>query len=123
MMAIRGFKISDLTGDILFGQTVYGSEATAQEIATRLRFFRGECFADLREGTPYFQEILIKGVDLARVRAIVRQVIQSVPSVLDVPRVEVSLDRATRAATITGTARDKQGAVIRSEDFPPLVIG
>lgn len=128
-MAVRGFKIDTLTGDLDLddaGRMVVlddsDDQATAQEIATRLQFFKGECAKDLREGVPYYQEILRKGADLGRVRAIVRQVIASVPAVVDVPSVEVTLDRATRAATVTWTARTRRGSVIRSEDFGPLVI-
>ncbi len=124
---MRGFKLDLETHDLALDDNgalefVDGVAATAQEIKTRLLFFKGEGFTDLREGVPYFQEILRKGVDLGRVRAILRQVIRSVPDVVDVPRVDISLDRVTRAAVVTFEARTRAGAVIRSEDFGPLVI-
>lgn len=124
---MRGFKLDPLTWDLSLDdagrlEEVDGQEATAQEVTTRLLFFRGECRKDLREGIPYYQEILRKGVDPARVRAIVRAAIRSVPAVEDVPVVEFSLDRTTREATIRWEARDKTGATIRSEDYGPLVL-
>lgn len=124
---MRGFKLDsdhDLSLDA-GGRLEYvtGDEATGQEITTRLLFFRGEAFTDTREGVPWYQEILVKGVDLARVRAIVRQTIASVPGVVDVPVVEIEQDRATRTATIRWEARNAAGRVIRSEDFPALVVG
>ncbi len=128
-MAVRGVRLDAESHDLYIdagGRLEFlegGDAATAQEIKTRLQFFQGESFADTREGVPWYQEILIKGVDLARVRAIVRQVIQSVPGVLDVPRVDVALDRATRAISIVWTARQAAGRLIRSEDFPPLIVG
>lgn len=123
---MRGFKLDtdhDLSLDA-GGRLEYvdGVEATAQEIKTRLLFMRGEAFTDLREGVPYFTEILIKGVDPARVRALIRQTIQSVPSVVDVPRVDFELDTATRQAVITWEARHASGRTIRSEDFPALIV-
>lgn len=126
-MAVRGFKLDLESHDLSLdsaGRLEYvdGDAATAQEIKTRLLFFRGEGFTDLREGVPYFQEILRKGADPARVKAIIRSVIQSVPAIADVPRIDFSLDPATRAATVTFEARTKTGRVIRSEDFGPLVI-
>lgn len=132
-MATRGLKLDPTTHDLTLdagGRLEYVTDstddaadaATVQEIKTRLLFFRGECFADLREGVPYYQEILIKGVDLGRVKAILRQAIASVPGIADVPKLEVNLDRATRAATVVFEARTKRGRVIRSADFPPLVI-
>ena len=43
-------------------QTIDDSEATAQGIKTRLLFFKGESFEDQREGVPYYQELLRKGL-------------------------------------------------------------
>lgn len=126
-MTIRGFKLDPLTHDLSLDadgrlETVDGDAATIQEIKTRLLFFKGECFADLREGVPYFQEILKKGVDLARVKAIIRQVVQSHPAIADVPVISIELDRATRHASVSFEARTRAGRVIRSEDFGPIVI-
>jgi hypothetical protein len=124
---MRGFKLDPESHDLALDaggrlEYVEGDDATAQEIKTRLLHFQGESFNDLREGVPWYQEILIKGTDLARVRAIIRTAILSVPAVLDVPKIEVSLDRATRALTITWEARVASGRVIRSEDYAPLVV-
>lgn len=124
---MRGFALDPLTHDLALDdagdlETIDGDAAVYQEIKTRLLFFKGECFADLREGVPYFQEVLKKGADLGRVKAIIRQAIQSHPSVADVPQLDLELERATRTATVTFRARLRSGRVIRSEDFPPLVI-
>lgn len=127
MSAIRGFALDPLTHDLSLDaagrlETIEGDDATIQEIQTRLLFFKGEGFTDLREGVPYFQEILKKGVDLARVKAIVRQVVQNHPAIADVPVVSIDLDRVTRAASVSFEARTRTGRVIRSEDFGPIVI-
>ncbi len=132
---MRGFRLTvaaDLGADnpiehdlILLGgdfATVDDDVATAQEIKTRLLFFKGENFADLREGIPYFQEILIKGVDENRARAIIRQAILSVPAIVDVDSITFEVDRLTRAATVNWTARTNIGTVISSEDFGPLIV-
>jgi len=126
-MAIRGFMLDPNTHDLAIdsgGRLRYVEDdaATAQEIKTRILFFRGENFMDTREGVPYYEEILEKGVDLARVREIFRKVIQSVPAVVDVPLLTLDLDRTTRALTVVWEARTNTGRVIRSADFPPLVV-
>lgn len=82
-----------------------GSEAIAQQCATRLRFGLGEYFGDLRQGIPYFEEILIKGGSLPRAREIVRRALLTVPGVVDVPQVTLDFDSATRELTITWQAR------------------
>ena len=123
---MRGFKLNadhdlelDAGGRLI---EIDGIDATAQEIKTRLLFHKGESFTDANEGVPYIDQILIKGGDPGRARALVRQVIESVPSVVDVPVVEFSLDRVTRTATVIWEARHASGRVIRSADFPPLVL-
>ena len=124
---MRGFKLDLESHDLYLDDSgdlaeIDGDDATAQEIKSRLLHFKGEAFDDLRTGVPWYTEILVKGGDLARFRAIVRQVIASVPAVLDVPRVDIVLDRATRSATVTWTARNRTGGLIRSEDYAPLVV-
>lgn len=134
-MSVRGFRLvkaADVSatnpvehdlylegGDLT---TVTGDEATAQEIKTRLLFFRGESFADTREGIPYYQEILRKGLDENRAKAIIRQAILSVPAIVDVDSITLDLDRGARSATVRWSARTNTGSVITSEDFEPLII-
>ena len=123
---MRGLRLDPLTHDLAISahrvETVEGDEATAQEIKTRILFPRSDSFADRNEGLPWWEEILVKGADLGRVRAIIRAAIASVPAIVDVTSVEVSLDKRTREATITWEARTNTGRVIRSEDFPPLIV-
>jgi hypothetical protein len=124
---MRGVKLDPLTHDLSLDaggrlETIDGDDATAQEIRTRLLFFRSESFTDQTEGIPFYEEILVKGGDLGRVRAIIRAAIASVPAIVDVPIVEVEVDRVTRAAAITWEARTNTGRRISSADFPPLTI-
>lgn len=84
---------------------VDGAAAIAQQCATRLRFGLGEYFGDLRQGIPYFEEILVKGGDLGRAREIVRRALLTVPGVVDVPVIELALERASRRLTVTWQAR------------------
>lgn len=130
---MRGFKLTTQIDDENFtvhdlhlegGDLVEtdGIAAAAQEIKHRLLFFKGESFLDLREGIPYFQEILKKGVDLGRIRAIMRQAVLTVPGIVDVPSLTISLDRVRRRATISFEARFEDGSALSSEDFGPLII-
>ena len=120
---MRGLRLDPLTHDLVVGSlTIDGEEATDQEIKTRLLFFKAESFTDRNEGVPWYQEILVKGGDLGRVRAIVRATIASVPAVVDVPVVDLTLDAETRELSIYFEARSKDGAIIRSSDYPPLVV-
>lgn len=124
---MRGFALDPLTHDLKLDaagrlETLDGDAATYQEIKTRLLLLRGECFADLREGVPYFQEIFAKGTTPGRVKAILRQAILTHPAIVDVPILDIEIDRMTRAASVTFEARTQAGRVIRSGDFGPIVI-
>ena len=125
---MRGFKLDLESHDLALDaggrlEFVDGDAATYQEIKTRILFFKGEGFTDAREGVPYFQEIFQKGTDPGRVIALIRATIASVPAVVDVPLCAMSVDRATRAATVTFQARTNTGRVIDSRDYPPLILG
>lgn len=97
-------------------------EGAMQSIKVRLLHVRGEWFADTRQGLPWFSEILAKGTSTARICELVRRAIASVPTVLDVPSVEIDVDRATRTGRLRFTAALRSGAVIRSEDFAPVIL-
>lgn len=123
---MRGFRLNtehdldlDAAGRLI---EIDLDEATTQEIKTRLLFFRGQSFMDAREGTPYFEEILKKGIVPERVKQIIRQVIQSHPAIVDVPKIELVLDRFTRQASVVWEARTVRGTILRSEAFGPLVV-
>lgn len=59
---------------------VQGGDRIAQELTVRLRWWLGEWFLDQRQGVPYLQRILRKGVSAQTVRAIVRRQIGQVPA-------------------------------------------
>lgn len=65
----------DKNGDITTsGQHfITEKEEVAQTIKTRLQLFLGEYFRNTNEGTPWFQQILVKGANLSEVDAIIRR--------------------------------------------------
>ncbi len=85
-------------------------ETAAQRLLITLRMFTGEWFLDLTAGVPYYQSILVKNPDLDLIRSVLRQTIAADPLVVDVPRVDVELDRATRILTVSFAARLREGS-------------
>jgi len=75
-------------------------ESVAQSIRTRLRWWRGEWFADLSRGTPYLEQLLGKGVSEDTIRAVLRREIERTPGVASVTSIVITTDRATRYSTI-----------------------
>lgn len=54
---------------------------TIQHVRSRLLFYLEEWFLDLGAGTPYFQQIFIKPVNLANVESILKSRIINTPGV------------------------------------------
>ena len=104
-MATVDFGIDPTSGDLAIVGTelaiVEGSDAVAQEVQTRLRWWLGGWFLDLSQGVPYLQEILRKGVTEAIVREILREQIELVPDVQSIDLIDVAIDRVTREATVS----------------------
>ncbi len=90
----------DLRVDAAALAMVEGGDAIAQEIRVRLRWWHGEWFLDTTQGTPYLEQLLGKGVTEPTIRTVLRKEIEQVPGVARVTSLEVSIDRATRYATV-----------------------
>lgn len=103
----------DLAGDL---RTVDGAEAIRQHVEVRLTLVRGEWFLNEREGIPYFEEILVKGVDLDRVKRIFTEAIIGTPGVVEVPSFQIT-DLGARRWSIDFQARADTGEVLTFTDF------
>ncbi len=98
-MAITGFLETEDRDFALFeGNLVLCRDARVitQRVENRFRFFLGEWFLDLREGVPYFQEILVKGPNVKVIRQIFLKVITTTPGMADVANFEMSYEASTR---------------------------
>jgi hypothetical protein len=91
-----GFELAG--GDLVL---TTGGEALAQDIALSLALIRGEYFADLDAGVPYFEDFWVKNPNLAVVRADIRECIEARPGVKSVEQLELVVDKASRRADIT----------------------
>lgn len=68
-----------------------------QKISCRFRFFLGEWFLDLREGVPYYRDVLKKRPNKALIRSLFLRVLKKTPGVLSVPRFSLIFDLANRS--------------------------
>lgn len=112
----------DNDGDLAFvgGDLVpiHEQDEIAQNLLIRLRFFQGEWFLDTRIGLPFYEKILIKGVDENVVRALFRQAIITTPGVEELVNFDYTLDRERRAVTISFEARTTDGEILNfNRDF------
>jgi hypothetical protein len=75
---------------------VEGAEHTKNRIAQRFKFFRGEWFADLRQGIPYRRDVLVKNPNLVLVKALFQRVLKTTPGVKAIQRSTLTVEKATR---------------------------
>jgi hypothetical protein len=97
---------------------VQGGDAIAQELEVRLRWWLGEWFLDQRQGVPYVQRILRKGVSEQAVRALLRQHIERSADVARVISIEVTIDRATREASVDFEVLTTEGETLSLAAVP-----
>lgn len=100
---------------------VDGTEAIAQHLRNRLRFFLGEWFLDQRQGLPFFREIFVKNPDRQVIRTIFRRTIRETPGIATMARFELTID-TTRSARLTFVALlDEPGA--DPLEFSDFILG
>ncbi len=100
--------------------TVENEAAIAQEIQTRLRWFRGEWFLDTSRGVPYLESVLKKGVTAAAVRVILKKEIETVPGVARASSLDVAIDGRSRLCTITAEVETDLGETFT---LAPTAVG
>lgn len=111
--------------DLVSGRPVIlqGPEAVRQKIATRLKFFLGEWFLNLREGLPYFRVVLVRRPDITLIRTLYRRAILSVQEVASLTSLDVDYDPRVRAVAVEFDAELVKGGVLSvRQPNPPFVI-
>jgi hypothetical protein len=99
------------------------SRMVLQRIWCRLRFVKGEWYLDQRQGTPWKEKIWVKGVTESTVKRVIREVVVNTPGVEALNRLDVSIDKTTRLATITITATSDLGTVVTTDILDnPFVV-
>ncbi len=86
-------------------ELVDGADATAQQLLIRLRIFLGEWFLDARVGMPYFQRVLGQKFRENLLTPIFTKAILGVPQVASVDSFAFTLDRSSRALSLSFKVR------------------
>lgn len=71
--------VKDAQGNIAMASNPY---ALAQDVASAVKLFKGECWYDTTKGIPYWQQILGKWPPLAVIRAYVESAALTVPGIV-----------------------------------------
>lgn len=95
-----------------------GRDEIAQVLRQELRVFAGEWFLDTREGIPYFEDILRKAPDPARIDSIFKDKILSSPGVIELLQFNLELGgESGRTLTLQFSARTSDGIITFDEDI------
>ena len=95
-------------GDIMM---IDNAERVAQMILITLRFWLGEWFLNTTEGVPYLEYILVKQPNMAHIRQILTEQVQSVEGVKAVTDMELTFDQRERNLLVEYTADTDYGLV------------
>lgn len=93
-----------------------------QKIAARFRFFVGEWFLDLREGIPYYRDVLVKNPNLDLIRSLFLRVLRQTPGVLDVPSFSLDYDPSARRLSFDFEAKVSDGEVVVAPEDRDFVV-
>jgi len=101
----------DADGNIAVASGLY---ATAQDVASAVRLFRGELWYDTTQGVPYFDRVLAKAVPLSFVATLVSAAAKTVPGVADA-KCDLALTDRTVSGKITIANESGQTATVSAQ--------
>lgn len=105
-------SLDPLTGDLVIPlQKIIGIDQIRQELASRLRFVRGEYYLDITVGVGYYGGILDKGASRMLIESEIKATIINTPGVVSLISFDGSFNPLTRAYTIDFAAQTTLGAV------------
>lgn len=101
---------------------VEGPQETAIRMRNRLFSVKGEWFADVSRGIPYFELVFVTNPNLDIIENVLTQAIESLPGVAQVEKMELTLDRRTRDLVVTTETRHEDGALIIGGTGTPFIV-
>ncbi len=110
----------DEDGDIAIENNSFvlieGQEEIEQNLTQRLRMFYSEWFLDLREGVPYFEQVLKKVPDPVVLDSIFKRAISQTPGIEEILEFNMDVDASTRKLSLSMRCRTRDG-ILTIEDF------
>lgn len=89
-----------------------------QHVRTRLQFYLEEWFLDLASGTPWYQEVFVKPINLSNIESILKARIVQTPDLSTITEFSMVLDNpSTRILKINFSAETIYGLINPEEIF------
>lgn len=107
------------TGDIALKDNdillIDNAERVAQQVLITLREWRGEWFLKTADGVPYLEYILVKNPNMAHVRQILTEAIESVEGVKKCTELDLQFNRVLRTLSVSYEIDTDYGLVTKKE--------
>lgn len=107
------------TGDIALKDNdillIDNAERVAQQVLITLREWRGEWFLKTADGVPYLEYILVKNPNMAHVRQVLTEAIESVEGVKKCSELDLQFNRVLRTLSVSYEIDTDYGLVTRKE--------
>lgn len=107
------------TGDIALKDNdillIDNAERVAQQVLITLREWRGEWFLKTADGVPYLEYILVKNPNMAHVRQVLTEAIESVEGVKKCTELDLQFNRVLRTLSVSYEIDTDYGIVTRKE--------
>lgn len=105
------------TGDIALKDNdillIDNAERVAQQVLITLREWRGEWFLKTADGVPYLEYILVKNPNMAHVRQVLTEAIESVEGVKKCTELDLQFNRVLRTLSVSYEIDTDYGLVTR----------
>lgn len=88
-----------------------GNNPVLQDVLQRLSMFLGEWFLDNTQGTPWFQQILVKNPSLSAIDAIIKNIILGTPGVAQLVSFAFMPNLSKRTGSISFSLLSTSGKV------------
>lgn len=110
----------DAGGDLELSETgdVLVTDSIVQAVRIRLLWFSGEWRLMPMLGFPYFESLLVKNPNEAKLRHLIQETVMSVDGVTDVPDVSFSMDKRTRLSSINITFKTDEASFREEVEIP-----
>ena len=86
-----------------------GEEKLRYDVEVALQIFRGEWIYDPVVGVPYLETVFVKGTPLPLIREAFRNEVARIPTVVDIPKVELQFDKSTGKLAVDMLVLGEQG--------------
>jgi hypothetical protein len=100
-----------------------GNNPVEQDVLQRISMFLGEWFMDNTQGTPWFQQILVKNPNQSDIDAIFQNIILGTPGVMQLTSYSFTPNLSARTLAIKFSILTPSGAVNYNGILAPVYAG